>query len=211
MLRTIFAAVPLAVLALAAPAAAEGGRHATTYKAELGPVAEGPVAAATRHEDEGVRGKAKLVDGPRRDKVQLHVRGLTARQSYSWSLREASGDAGACTGEAVDAFAYEPLDARRRGHARERARSRTFTAEEGTSYAVVVTAADGTDVACGEFASKRSKPDRKAGKGKHGKAEGKRHDDQDEYEDEDESEEPGPDDEPDDEPGPDDETDDDAL
>ena len=198
MRRTILAAVPLAVLALAAPAAGDGGRHATTYKAELGPIAEGPVAMPTRHEDDGVRGKAKLVDGPRRDKVQLHVRGLTAGESYSWSLRQSSGDAGACTGEAVDAFAYEPLDARRRGHARDRARSRAFTAEEGASYAVVVTAADGTDVACGEFASQRSKADRKAAKGKHGKTEGKRHDDQDEYEDEDESEEPGPDDETDD-------------
>ena len=82
MLRTIFAAVPLAVLALAAPAAGDGGRHATTYKAELGPFAEGPVALPTRHEEDGVRGKAKLVDGPRRDKVQLHVRGVQPGYLY---------------------------------------------------------------------------------------------------------------------------------
>jgi hypothetical protein len=178
--------VPLAVLALAAPAAAEGGRHATTYKAKLAPVAAAPEATAAERDGDaaaGVRGKAELVDGPRRDRVQPHVGGLTAGAGYSWSVRQAAGEGDACTGEVVDAFSYDALDARRRGHGRERARSRDFAAEDGTSYAVVVTAADGTDVACGEFASRssrrRSKAQRKADEHGGGKKGGKRVEDDD--------------------------------
>ena len=166
MRKTIFAAVPLAVLALAAPAAAHGG-HATTYKANVVAVEAAPAdATAARHGDSGaagVRGQAKLVDGSRRDKVQLHVKGLQAGESYSWSVRSATGDGDACTGEAVDAFTYDALTARRHGHSKARSHSQSFTAEDGVSYAVVVTAADGTDVACGEF---QSKADRRAAKAK---------------------------------------------
>ena len=213
MLKRIFTVVPLAVLAMAAPAAAEGDRHAKSYKAHLTPVVAAPVAEAAERDEsgeekrggkraEGVRGKAHLVDGPRRDKVELHVRGLTGGESYSWSVRqvapvaEAAGDetggedetdpeketgaedetdaekeTGAehepaaeaeCGGEEVAAFSYEPLVARRHGHSKARARSKAFAAEEGATYVIVVTAADGTDVACGEFESKRSRKQAKA-------------------------------------------------
>ena len=196
--------MPLAVLALAAPAAADGGgKHATTYRAELAPVVAGPVATPTRNEDEaakGVRGKAKLVDGPRRDMVRLHVRGLAPGSTYSWSVRQASGEDDACAGEAVDAFGPSSLNARRRGRVSDRARSRTFTAEDGARYAIVVTDDDGADVACGAFESKAS---RKSAKGKSGKGkDGKRHgegsksecheDEADAGELEPEAEEPGP-------------------
>src|SRR4051794_35792556 len=114
MKKTILAAVPLALLALASPAAAHGGRHADTYTARLAPIAA-PRAAAARHERDaeptGVRGKATMVDGPRRDKVRLHVEGLTAGQAYRWEVREVSGD-GACTGETVAEFTYGHLRAR---------------------------------------------------------------------------------------------------
>ena len=168
MRRTIFAAVPLAVLALAAPAAAHGDRHATTYKANVVAVeaASTDDATAARHGhsgDAGIRGQAKLVDGSRRDKVQLHVKGLQAGESYTWSVRSATGEDDACAGEAVDAFTYDALTARRRGHSKARSRSTSFTAEDGTSYAVVVTDAAGTDVACGEF---QSRADRRAAKAK---------------------------------------------
>ena len=177
MRRTIFAAVPLAVLALAAPAAAKGG-HATTYKAKVQAVASAAPATAAKHgansksksHQTGVRGQAKLVDG-RRDKVQLQVKGLEAGATYTWSVRSATGADDACAGEAVDAFEYNDLTARRHGNSKVRARSRTFAAEDGTSYAVVITDADGNDVACGAFLSNA---DRKAkrqaernAKGKH--------------------------------------------
>ena len=167
MRRSIFAAVPLAVLALAAPAAAHGSKHATTYKAKVVAVEAAPPATAAKHgkarEAAGIRGEAKLVDGSRRDKVQLHIKGLQAGAAYSWSVRSATGDDDACAGEAVDAFEYDALNARRRGNSKARSRSRTFTADDGASYAVVVTDADGNDVACGEFLSKA---DRKAAKAK---------------------------------------------
>ena len=169
MRRTIFAAVPLAVLALAAPAAAHGDRHATTYKANVVAVEAAPTddATAARHGhsgDAGIRGQAKLVDGSRRDKVQLHVKGLQAGESYTWSVRSATGEDDACAGEAVDAFTYDALTARRHGHSKARSRSTGFTAEDGTSYAVVVTDAAGADVACGEFLQRKA--DRRAAKAK---------------------------------------------
>jgi hypothetical protein len=165
--KSIFAAVPLAVLVLAAPASAHGG-NATTYKAKLVAVEAAPAGATAS--SAGVRGQAKLVDGKRRDKVQLHVKGLTAGESYTWSVRSASGDADACTGEAVDAFEYGTLTARRHGNSGARARSDSFAAEDGASYAVVLTSADGTDVACGEFKTKsQRKAERRAAKKAHGK------------------------------------------
>jgi hypothetical protein len=177
--RTIFAAVPLAVLALAAPAAAKSG-HATTYKAKLVAVEAAPAATATKHgakvRETGIRGHAELVDGKRRDKVQLQVKGLEAGAAYTWSVRSATGEGDACAGEAVDAFQYGDMTARRKGNSRARSRSREFTAEDGTSYAVVVTDAEGVDVACGQFLSKA---DRRAAKKKAGKAHGKaKHDEQ---------------------------------
>jgi hypothetical protein len=175
--RTIFAAVPLAVLALAAPAAAKGG-HATTYNAKVQAVAAAAPATAAKHGPKaratGVRGQAKLVDG-RRDKVQLQVKGLEAGATYTWSVRSASGSDDACAGDAVDAFEYNDLTARRRGNSKARARSRTFAAEDGTSYAVVITDAAGNDVACGAFLSKA---DRKAKRQAERKAKGKHAGDQ---------------------------------
>src|SRR5687767_2577145 len=121
MRNTIWAAMPLALLALAAPAAAKDGARATTYKARLAPVAaEAPAAEAAKHgkaregdkarkrqkaskrdraERAGVRGKAELVDGGRRDKVRVRVRGLSAGETYSWSVRKAAEGEDACAGE----------------------------------------------------------------------------------------------------------------
>jgi hypothetical protein len=154
MKKTILAAVLLAVLALAAPAAAGTGNHATTYKAK--------VASAT---DSSVRGKASLVDGKRRDKVQLHIKGLAAGATYTWAVREAAGAGDACAGAAVAALGSAELRARRKGAAKARLRARGFAAADGASYAVVITDAAGRDVACGELLRKA---DRKAVRNKKG-------------------------------------------
>jgi hypothetical protein len=52
------------------------------------------------------------------------------------------------------AFEYASFDGRRRGGGKVRARSREFAAEDGAVYAIVVTDAEGADVACGAFARK---------------------------------------------------------
>ena len=158
----MLAALPLALAALALPGAAQArDGSATTYRAKLGPVVPAAEAATSprdrdrgRHLRAGVRGKAKLVDG-RRDKVRLHAKGLVAGAGYTWSLRRAAAGEDACAGEAVDAFSYRAFDARRRGAGRSRARSRAFAVEAGSVYAVVVTDANGADVACGEFATRK--------------------------------------------------------
>jgi len=96
--------------------------------------------------------------------VRLTVHGLVRGERYTWSLRAAADGEDACAGEAVDAFSYHR--ALRRGRPHASARSRDFALATGTAYAVVVTGADGVDVACGTFGGKA------AGGGKHGGAAG---------------------------------------
>lgn len=142
MKKTVLAALPLTLLALVVPAAAQA--RATTYRATVAPLG----ASASAHGG-GVRGKAKLRDGARKDRLTLSVRGLPRGERYTWSLRSAAAGEDACAGEAVAAFAYRAL---RRGKSSSRARR--FAVKPGSAYAVVVTGADGRDVACGEFAAK---------------------------------------------------------
>ncbi len=161
MRRTLLAALPLALLVLAAPAAAKDGRKHTTYRAALAPVAaEAPTVAPSRRghasDDAAVRGKAVLVDGRRRDRVKVRVRGLDRGVAYTWEVRQ-----GGCAGEAVGGFRYRALNVRR-GGAKGRGVSRSFTAAEGASYALVVSGPDGA-VACGEFERKGGKKKKRGG------------------------------------------------
>jgi hypothetical protein len=150
MKKTILAAVSLAVLALAIPSAAEAKR-AVTYTAKLAPTS-----------GSSVRGKASLVDGKRRDKLQLHVKGLEAGATYTWSLRRAATGGDACSGDAVGFFAYSSLEGRRGGNAKVRSRAKGFSGGSG-AYAVVISDAEGGDVACLELKNKaQRKTDRKA-------------------------------------------------
>jgi hypothetical protein len=146
MTKKILVAVPLAALALAAPAAADGGKQ--KYRAAL--------------TGAGVQGKAKLEDGKRRDKVAVRLRGLTAGATYGWELRRSAAGADACAGEAVAGFTYRALKVRHRGNASARGTASGFAAEEGAVYAVVVTGPDGAPVACGELQSKVRRRETKA-------------------------------------------------
>lgn len=155
MKKTILAAVPLAMLALASPAAAHGSKHATTLKAKFAPSAESTV-----------RGAASLVDGKRRDRFRLRVKGLAAGATYTWTLRQAAGDGDACTGETVASFSYSSLQGRRKA-AKVRSRAKGFSAATGASYAVVIVDEAGEDVACAELLTKaQRKAERKAAKRK---------------------------------------------
>ncbi len=151
MKKTILAAVPLAMLALASPAAAHGSKHATTLKAKFAPST-----------DSTVRGAASLVDGKRRDRFRLRVKGLAAGATYTWTLRQAAGDGDACTGETVASFSYSSLQGRRKA-AKVRSRAKDFSAATGASYAVVIVDESGEDVACAELLTKAQ---RKAAKRK---------------------------------------------
>ena len=173
MKKTILAAVPLMLLVLAAPAAAHGGKRATTYKAKLAPTA-----------GSAMRGKATLTDGKRRDRIRLRVRGLEAGASYSWSLRRAAAGGDACTGDEVAAFSYSALQGRRHGKAGSRSRGSGFAAGDG-AYAVVVTDAEGEDVACFEL---KSKAQRRAERKKHDSADDESAADEDEQGDDDQGE-----------------------
>ena len=173
MKKTLLAAVPLALLALAAPAAAQGGKHASTLKAKFAPSAES-----------SVRGDASLVDGKRRDRFRLRVKGLDAGATYTWSLRQAAAGGDACTGETVGSFRSTSLEGRRRG-SKVRSRSKGFAAAEGFSYAVVITDEAGEDVACAELRTKaQRKAERKASKRKGSKQEQSGGDDEQGDEDE---------------------------
>ena len=213
MTKTILAAVPLAVLALAAPASARDGRDATTYRATLAPVtaeappAEEPTASATkRHRGsvraKGLRGAAELRDRSRRDRVDLRIRGLQAGTAYRWEVRKAAEGEDACNGETVGELVYSELNTRRRGGGKARAFSRTFAVESGAVYAVVVSTTEAVDVACGVFKSKaelkREKAEKKAGKNKGEKKYGSEDDESNEdAEESDESDDVDPVDEDD--------------
>ena len=155
MKKTILAAVLLAMLALASPAAAHGSKHPTTLKAKFAPSA-----------DSTVRGDASLVDGKRRDRFRLRVKGLAAGATYTWTLRKTTGDGDACTGETVASFSYSSLQGRRKA-ARVRSRAKGFSAATGASYAVVIVDEAGEDVACAELLTKaQRKAQRRAAKRK---------------------------------------------
>lgn len=128
-------------LLLAAPAAAheKHEKRAKVSKARL---------AAT--DDGEARGRAHLVDGKRRDKVSLHMKGLEPGETYRWEVRE-----GECDDEAAAAsegWTYRELKVRPSGNANAKGRSKTFRGDENS---VAVMREDGTVVACGDFERKR--------------------------------------------------------
>ena len=143
MRRTLI--VCAGALLLAAPAAAheKHGKHAKVSKAHL----EATEDAST------VRGRAHLLDGRKRDKVSLHVKGLEPGATYLWEVRE-----GACDDEAATAsegWTYRDLKVRESGNANAKGRSATFSADREDDVSVAVTLEDGTVVACGDFERKR--------------------------------------------------------
>jgi hypothetical protein len=148
MRRTLI--VCAGALLLAAPAAAHekhSHKHAKVSKAQL--------EAADAASD--VRGRAHLVDGRKRDKVSLHVKGLEPGlepgTKYLWEVREGTCDDAAAT--ASEGWTYRDLKVRPSGNANAKGRSETFSADRDDDVSVAVTLEDGTEVACGDFERKR--------------------------------------------------------
>lgn len=132
-------------------------------------------------------GKAQLVDGKKRNKISIHVRGLTLGQTYGWHIHKAANatdDPCAPPAPVVDGtpygdWIYGALTANEAGSASAKGTSATFDSRADTGpFYVDVHSADGTVIACGvlkgkhKHAGKHIKPHRATeGKG-HGPGRG---------------------------------------
>lgn len=162
---TTVALASIAAMGVAGVAAADSGHSAKTYKASLDAV--DPAATTAGLAD--VEGKARLVDGKKRNKVSLHMRNLAADTLYLWHVHE-----GTCSapGAPVAGWSYRTQDAggngtltsNQSGNANTKGKSTTFTADPAKRYSVNVHVATltngvapGTIIACGDLqASKGS-------------------------------------------------------
>jgi hypothetical protein len=143
-------------LLIAAPAAAQemNGKRAKVSKAHLE-----ANEAATAAGIPDARGRAHLVDGRKRNKVSLHMKGLEPGETYLWHVHQATAEGDPCAaGSTVGnptpypGWTYRELKARPSGNANSKGRSTTFpVAEEdtGSDYYVNVHLEDGTVIACG--------------------------------------------------------------
>ena len=128
-------------LLIAAPASAHE-KHGKVSKAKL---------AATEAGSPAVRGHAQLVDGRKRDKVSLHMKGLEPGETYSWHVHE--GDSCIADGAESTGRTYRELKVRRSGNANAKGRSSSF--EGDGDFYVDVHSEDGTVIACGVLERKR--------------------------------------------------------
>jgi hypothetical protein len=143
-----------AVLLFAAPAGANDTKRAKVSKAKLT-----ATEAATTAGIPDVRGRAQLVDGRKRDKVSIHVKGLEAGETYLWHVHQATGEGDPCAADSTVAnpapypgWTYRELTARSSGNANSKGRSTSFPAADEESdgdYYVNVHLEDGTVIACG--------------------------------------------------------------
>lgn len=167
---TTVALASIAAMAVASVAAADSGHSAKTYKTSLDAV--DPAAATAGVAD--IKGKARLVDGKKRNKVSLHMRNLAADTLYLWHVHEGSCSA---PGAPVAGWRYRTQDAdgngtltsNESGHANTKGKSATFAADPAKRYSVNVHVATvtngvpaGTIVACGDLQASKG-----SGKNKH--------------------------------------------
>jgi hypothetical protein len=181
----VVAVASIAAIGAASSATAAGGHSTMPYKATL--TAVNP--AATTADLAAVSGKARLVDGKKRNKVNLHMRNLAAGTMYLWHVHEGSC---AATGAPVAGWTYRTqvgangtLTANASGNANTKGRSATFNADPAKSYSVNVHVATptnglpaGTIIACGDLTTKKkaggkSKPEKAISKIKATKPHGK--------------------------------------
>lgn len=151
MKRTLILGV--AALLLAAPASANDTKRAKVSKAKLT-----ATEAATTAGIPDARGRAHLVDGRKRDKVSLHMKGLEPGETYLWHVHQATGEGDPCAADSTvgnptpyPGWTYRDLEARASGNANSKGRSTEFPAadEDGGDFYVNVHLEDGTVVACG--------------------------------------------------------------
>ncbi len=148
----------------------QGAKGAKVYHATLV-----KTAAAGTAQLPDVKGKAQLVDGKKKNKISIHVRGLKPGDTYGWHVHKAANDTDdPCAPSAlvVDGtttygdWQYGALTANEAGNASAKGTSVTFDSRADTGpFYVDVHLADGTVIACGLL-----KPNHKAkshGKNSH--------------------------------------------
>ena len=162
--RTSAIVVTLVALAFAGVASAHGDHNpkgAKVYRATLV-----KTAAADTAQLPNIAGKAQLVDGKKRNKISIHVRGLTAGTTYLWHIHKAANatdDPCAPTTPVVDGTPYGDwvsgaLTANDAGNASAKGTSATFDSRADTGpFYVDVHLADGTVIACGVLKGKTKK------------------------------------------------------
>jgi hypothetical protein len=172
-------------LLIAAPASADhkNGKHAKVSRAQI---AANEAATAAGIPD--ARGRAHLVDGRKKNKVSLHMKGLAPGETYLWHVHQATAEGDPCVDSAIGnpapypGWEYRELTANESGNANSKGRSSTFpvAAEEDVEgdYYVNVHLEDGTVIACGVLErkghSKRGAGD-DSGQGAEGKAKARGH------------------------------------
>lgn len=156
-------------LAFAGVATAHGDHHgAKVYRAKLV-----KTAAADTAQLPNVTGKAQLVDGKKRNKISIHVRGLKPGETYGWHIHKAANatddpcapPAPVVNGTPYGDWVYGALTANEAGNASAKGTSATFDsrADKGPFY-VDVHLTDGTVIACGVL---KAKPKKSHGKNSH--------------------------------------------
>lgn len=106
-------------------------------------------------------GKAQLVDGRKHDKLSIHLRHLTPRTVYGFTVRKAPDGTDACVAGAPAGIPVgtwttrRPLRTNAAGNANRKATSKDFKSVAGETYFVAITDALGQTIACGEL--KRNK------------------------------------------------------
>jgi hypothetical protein len=159
-LLVIGATAALALSATAAEAAKKPSPRAQVWNATLAPTS----AYST------LTGKVQLVDNKKRDSLKIQLKGaLPAGSVYDWGVFRVKGAGAACdpanAGERVSSFKNKELKSNAAGNASATAKSKSFVGLLDKRYAVSVSDANGTVVACGELKRKKAAKKPKKSKG----------------------------------------------
>jgi hypothetical protein len=152
-MKRLIAPLALAAVALAPGTALAHHSRAKVYRGTFDFVgADGDYVT-------GKFGHAQLVDGPRNDKLSVHVRRLAPNTKYVFRLQQApkACEAGLRGGTDVRGWHYRNrgvLKTNRKGVANGKARSHRFRAKRDVEYFVGVYGLDGKIVLCAELNKK---------------------------------------------------------